>query len=198
MTSRTLRTLAIAGATGAAVVLASPATAVDESQLDGYDNVSCDVMAMPGTATATYIDESVHGPYLDGDNEWVALTLTSDDGAVEVEMPEYGQTYDSDGGAVIREITLCQGTAVEAADDDAAAQDDEDAEQAPAEEPSDAGAEAADDEAAEDEAAGPAVETGGPVREAGVSPLLIGGAVLAAAGAGAAAIGVRRRDLQRR
>ncbi|WP_130014905.1 hypothetical protein [Serinicoccus sediminis] len=206
MSTRTLRMLTVAVGAAALTALASgPALAVDEDQLaDTYDNVRCDVMAMPGTATATYLDEATHGPYLEGDNEWVALTLTSDETAVEVENPVYGETYGSDGGAVIREITLCQGTAAsedeapapeesesgEAADDEAAAQDDAAPDDGAADD-----VEAGDDAAAEDDvqAAGPAVETDGPLREAGLSPLLVGGAVLAVAGAGAAAVGLRRQ-----
>ena len=206
MSTRTLRMLTVAVGAAALTALASgPALAVDEDQLaDTYDNVRCDVMAMPGTATATYLDEATHGPYLEGDNEWVALTLTSDETAVEVENPVYGETYGSDGGAVIREITLCQGTAAsedeapapeesesgEAADDEAAAQDDAAPDDGAADD-----VEAGDDAAAEDDvqAAGPAVETDGPLREAGLSPLLVGGAVLAVAGAGAAALGLRRQ-----
>ncbi|WP_298887219.1 hypothetical protein [uncultured Serinicoccus sp.] len=209
MSTTTLRTLTVAaGAAALTALAAGPALAVDEDQLaDTYDNVRCDVMAMPGTATATYLDEATHGPYLEGGNEWVALTLTSDDSAVEVANPVYGETYGSDGGAVIREITLCQGSAATeeeapapeeesgggdagedqagtedeaAAGDDEAAGADEDAVQA--------------DQAEEDvQAAGPAVETDGPLREAGLSPLLVGGAVLAVAGAGAAALGLRRQ-----
>lgn len=206
MSTTTLRMLTVAVGAAALTALASgPALAVDEDQLaDTYDNVRCDVMAMPGTATATYLDEATHGPYLEGDNEWVALTLTSDETAVEVENPVYGETYGSDGGAVIREITLCQGTAAsedeapapeesesgEAADDEAAAQDDAAPDDGAADD-----VEAGDDAAAEDDvqAAGPAVETDGPLREAGLSPLLVGGAVLAVAGAGAAAVGLRRQ-----
>ena len=206
MSSTTLRMLTVAaGAAALTALAAGPALAVDEDQLaDTYDNVRCDVMAMPGTATATYLDEATHGPYLEGDNEWVALTLTSDETAVEVENPVYGETYGSDGGAVIREITLCQGTAAaedeapapeeseggEAADDEAAAQDDAAPDDGAADD-----AEVGDEAAAEDDvqAAGPAVETDGPLREAGLSPLLVGGAVLAVAGAGAAALGLRRQ-----
>lgn len=205
MSTTTLRTLTVAAGAAALTALAvsGPALAADEDQLaETYDNVRCDVMAMPGTATATYLDESVHGPYLDGDNEWVALTLTSDEGAVEVADPAYGETYGSEGGAIIREITLCQGTA--AADAEAPAPEEEPAEEAAADEEAapetEAGGSDGEDEAAEDDAAaeeeraaGPAVETDGPLREAGLSPLLIGGAVLAVAGAGAAAVGLRRQ-----
>lgn len=196
MSTTTLRTLTVAAGAAALTALAvsGPALAADEDQLaETYDNVRCDVMAMPGTATATYLDESVHGPYLDGDNEWVALTLTSDEGAVEVADPAYGETYGSEGGAIIREITLCQGTA--AADAEAPAPEEEAAageEAAP--ETEGGGSDGEDDAAAAGEqAAGPAVETDGPLREAGISPLLIGGAVLAVAGAGAAAVGLRRQ-----
>ncbi|PZU45749.1 MAG: hypothetical protein DI571_06100 [Arsenicicoccus sp.] len=211
MSTTTLRTLTVAAGAAALTALAvsGPALAADEDQLaETYDNVRCDVMAMPGTATATYLDESVHGPYLDGDNEWVALTLTSDEGAVEVADPAYGETYGSEGGAIIREITLCQGTA--AADAEAPAPEEEPAEEAAADEEAapetEAGGSDGEDEAAQDgeaaeddaaaeeeQAAGPAVETDGPLREAGLSPLLIGGAVLAVAGAGAAAVGLRRQ-----
>ncbi|WP_010146267.1 hypothetical protein [Serinicoccus profundi] len=211
MSTTTLRTLTVAAGAAALTALAvsSPALAADEDQLaETYDNVRCDVMAMPGTATATYLDESVHGPYLDRDNEWVALTLTSDEGAVEVADPAYGETYGSEGGAIIREITLCQGTA--AADAEAPAPEEEAAEEAAADEEAapetEAGGSDGEDEAAQDgeaaeddaaaeeeQAAGPAVETDGPLREAGLSPLLIGGAVLAVAGAGAAAVGLRRQ-----
>ncbi|ANS79668.1 hypothetical protein SGUI_2272 [Serinicoccus hydrothermalis] len=207
MSTTTLRTLTIAAGAGLALALANPAAAVDEDNLDGYDNVSCDVMAMPGTATATYLDEGVHGPYLDGDNEWVALTLTSDDGEVEVDNPVYGETYTSEGGAIIREITLCQGTAAAAEDEEApapeedqAAQDDQADAQDDANDDADGGSTeddgSAQDDGSDEETAGPAVETAGPVSEAGVSPLLVGGAVLAVAGAGAAAVGVRRRGSQ--
>lgn len=201
MSTTTLRTLTVAAGAAALTALAvsGPALAADEDQLaETYDNVRCDVMAMPGTATATYLDESVHGPYLDGDNEWVALTLTSDEGAVEVADPAYGETYGSEGGAIIREITLCQGTA--AADAEAPAPEEEAAPETEAggsdgeDEAAQDGEAAEDDAAAEEEqAAGPAVETDGPLREAGLSPLLIGGAVLAVAGAGAAAVGLRRQ-----
>lgn len=201
MSTTTLRTLTVAAGAAALTALAvsGPALAADEDQLaETYDNVRCDVMAMPGTATATYLDESVHGPYLDGDNEWVALTLTSDEGAVEVADPAYGETYGSEGGAIIREITLCQGTA--AADAEAPAPAEEAAPETEAggsdgeDEAAQDGEAAEDDAAAEEEqAAGPAVETDGPLREAGLSPLLIGGAVLAVAGAGAAAVGLRRQ-----
>ncbi|KUG51076.1 hypothetical protein AVL62_12550 [Serinicoccus chungangensis] len=209
MRTTTLRTLTVAaGAAALTALAAGPALAVDEDQLaDTYDNVRCDVMAMPGTATATYLDEATHGPYLEGGNEWVALTLTSDDSTVEVANPGYGETYSSEGGAVIREITLCQGTA--AAEEEAPAPEEESdggaaAEDQAAEDETAAGddeatagsddAAAGDDPAEEDvQAAGPAVETDGPLRETGLSPLLVGGAVLAVAGAGAAAVGLRRQ-----
>ncbi|WP_298749952.1 hypothetical protein [uncultured Serinicoccus sp.] len=218
MSTTTLRTLTVAaGAAALTALAAGPALAVDEDQLaDTYDNVRCDVMAMPGTATATYLDEATHGPYLEGGNEWVALTLTSDDSAVEVADPGYGETYSSEGGAVIREITLCQGSAAAeeeapapeeesdggaAAEDGGAAAEDDGAaagdEAAAGDDEASAGSDdaAAGDEAQEDvQAAGPAVETDGPLREAGLSPLLVGGAVLAVAGAGAAALGVRRQQ----
>lgn len=212
MSTTTLRTLTVAaGAAALTALAAGPALAVDEDQLaDTYDDVRCDVMAMPGTATATYLDEATHGPYLEGDNEWVALTLTSDDGAVEIANPVYGQTYGSDGGAVIREITLCQGSAAaeeeapapeepgdgDAADEDQAAAEDEAAagDDAAGDDGAAGAEEAGQDQADEDvQAAGPAVETDGPLREAGLSPLLVGGAVLAVAGAGAAAVGLRRQ-----
>ncbi|OLT43683.1 hypothetical protein BJF86_13735 [Serinicoccus sp. CNJ-927] len=199
MSTTTLPTLTIAAGAGLALALATPAVAVDEDDLEGYADVSCDVMAMPGTATATYIDEAVHGPYLDGDNEWVALTLTSDEGEVAVEDPEYGETYGSEGGAIIREITLCQGTAAEAADaEEAPAEDeagDDAGDDADAADGSDDDSATSEDEA-DDETAGPAVETAGPLQETGMSPLLVGGAVLALVGAGAAAVGVRRRGSQ--
>ncbi|WP_299520289.1 hypothetical protein [uncultured Serinicoccus sp.] len=211
MSTTTLRTLTVAaGAAALTALAAGPALAVDEDQLaDTYDNVRCDVMAMPGTATATYLDEATHGPYLEGGNEWVALTLTSDDSAVEVANPGYGETYSSEGGAVIREITLCQGSAAaeeeapapeEESDDAAAAEDggaaaEDEAAAGDAEASAGSDDAAAGDEAQEDvQAAGPAVETDGPLREAGLSPLLVGGAVLAVAGAGAAALGMRRQQ----
>lgn len=196
-----MRTMTLRAATvGAALaLLAAPAHA---TETDGNGGAECDVMDMPGEPSATYLDEETHAPYLDEGNEWTSLTLTTDEGETEISDPTYGspdEAYSAEDGGVITEITLCQ--AEEGAAEEAAGGSEDSTEEATASDDDSEGDDSDGDDSAStdssDEAAGPSVETDGPLAESGPSMGLMGGAALAVAGLGLAGCSVlRRRDGQ--
>lgn len=206
---RTTPMRALAAGAGAAAVLlaASPALATPDAPFDrdwaadleaeGYTGVSCVVSQIQGNQDAVFFTDD-WDTQLDDGNDWVLLVLEiADETDYEMAWEGYaeadedgayttGPVYQAGTEGNITRAMLCQ-AALDDGSDPADEATDEPAE-APADEPA--------DEAGTEEPTGPPVETDGPSSSSGLNAPLVGGGVLALAGAGVAGLALRRRSAQ--
>lgn len=211
----TLRALA-AGAGAASVLLAAgPAFAAPyppfnhdwaaDYEAEGYGDVTCHASPVPGNQTAVYFDGGAWAGWL-GDAEPIAVVLkvaddredehawagfgsAQDDGTIE------GTVYSASGDGNLTHFLICKGEPVAAGDEDDEGDEGTSDDETQTDAPDEGSDDTADDDTAEDDGpSGPPVETEGPGSQSGPNMGLIGGAVLALAGAGAAGFAMRRRE----